>query len=250
MKKSIAVLALASLSLPLLAQTSANEIRVARGSDEYPPYEMRVDGKLSGLHVEVIQAVAAKIGLKVKWEELPWVRAQKCVEDKECDAISYISPSAEREKWASFLPGNVLSKVEMRFMIHKSNSDKLVYKGNAQEFLADKTVVVLAGYNYGPDMAKAKKYEVKNLPTLISMIVEKRNDAAVISNDDFLGFKDKPGFDQLLTLNPPIWESKSYIAFSKAPAATEVGNKFQAAYLEFKKSREYQALLTRFKINP
>lgn len=250
MKRLIASLAVTSLALPLFAQTPANEMRIARGSDEYPPYEMRLDGKLTGLHVEVVQAVAAKIGLTVKWEELPWVRAQKCVEDKECDAITYISPTAEREKWASFLPGNVLSKVEKRFMIHKSNSDKLVYKGNAQEFLADKTVVVVAGYNHGPDIAKAKKYEVKNLPTLVSMIVEKRNDVAVISNDDFFGLKGRAGVDQLMTLNPPVWESKAYIAFSRAPASTAMANKFQAAYIEFRKSRDYQVLLTRFKVSP
>lgn len=250
MTKAMLVSFLMALALSANAQSTGGELRVARGSDEYPPLEMRVDGKLTGLHIEVVEAVAARIGKKVKWEELPWLRAQKCVEDRECDAITYISPSAEREKWAIFLPGNVLSKVDMRFLVHKSNVDKLAFKGNAAEYLSDKTLVTLTGYNYGPDVAKAKKYEVKNQATLAGLIAEKRNDVAIISNDDFLGFKGKPAYDQLAVLNPPVWESRAYIAFSRAPAGSETASRFEAAYNDFKKTKDYQALVNRFKANP
>ena len=250
MTKSMAKFLLGCLLTVAAAQAMAQELKIARSSDEYPPNEMHVDGKLTGLHIETVEAVAAKLGWKVKWQELPWLRAQKCVEDRECDAITYISPSAEREKWAVFLPGNVLSKVEMHFMVHKADADKTSYKGNVGDYLAERTVVTQSGFNYGPEVAKAKKYEVKNIFTMASLIAEKRNEVAVITLDDFLGLKGKPFFDQLALLNPPVWESKSFIAFAKTPPGTEAGNKFQTAFAEFKKTREYQALLTRFKPNP
>lgn len=223
------------------------ELRVARGNENYPPNEMRINGTLTGLHVEVVEAVAARIGMKVVWEELPWLRAQKCVEEKQCDAITYISPSPEREKWATFLPGNLLSRVEMHFMIHKDNAANMAYKGNVAEFLGNRTVTALNGFNYGPEITAGKRRDVKNLATLAGMVAGKQSELGIVAREDFHGMKDQAVYQQLQILEPPVWESKAYIAFSKAPKNTSIAEKFQAGYADFRKSKDYQSLLQRFK---
>lgn len=246
MKKwSFPFLCLLGYALAASGQIRPNEILVARGSEDYPPNEMHVNGKLTGLHVELIEAVAAKIGHKIVWTGLPWPRAQRCAEFGECDAISYISPSPEREQWGLFLPTNVLSQVEMRFMIHKDNADKILFSGNAQEFLKGKTFCTILGYNYGPDVAKAQKYEVKDLATMVAMMLNKRYDIAVMNADDFVGLKSR---DDLILLDPPFWVSKAYLAFSrKATNSAELSATFQASYAEFKKTKDYVAIVNRYK---
>jgi polar amino acid transport system substrate-binding protein len=250
MKKILSFLLLSSCALWASAQSRTNELHVARGNEDYPPNEMHVDGKLTGLHIALVEAVAARLGKKVVWEELPWVRAQKCVEDGECDAITYISQTPEREKWSVFLGGNVLSKVDMRFLIHKADAAMLAFNGNTADFLNGKTLVTMAGYSYGPVVAKAKKYEVKNLATLAGMVADHRYEVAIVNADDFAGLKGKPGYDDLQLLSPAAWESNAFIAFSKVANGAEQAAKFQAAYADFKKSKDYQAISNRFKAAP
>lgn len=245
MQKLIATLFLCCCALTALGQIQANEIRIARGIENYPPYEMRVNGQLTGLHVEVIEAVAARIGHKIVWDELPWARAQRCAENGHCDAISYISPSPAREKWGLFLPGNVLSQVDMRFMTLKSNKDKIIFNGNVSDFLADKVLLSVIGYNYGPDVAKAKKYEVKDLAVLVAMVAARRYELAIINADDFAGLKSN---GDLMLLDPPVWVSQSFIAFSrKANNAADLSARFEAAYVDFKKTKDYASIVKRYK---
>lgn len=246
-KKFLIFLLLSGYALAALGQIRPNEIRVARGSEDYPPKEMHVNGKLRGIHVEVIEAVAAKMGHTVVWEELPWPRAQRCVEIGECDAISFISPSPEREQWGLFLANNVLSQVEMRFMVHKDNADKISFNGNVAEFLNHKTLLSIIGYNYGPDIAKARKYEVKDLATMASMVMNKRYDVAAINTEDFAGLRSS---SDLVLLDPPAWTSKAFVAFSrKVNNSAELAVKFQSAYVEFRKTKDYQAIVNRYKVS-
>lgn len=245
-KKLFTLLLLTGYAIQGMGQIRPSEIRVARGSEDYPPKEMHVNGKLIGLHVEVIEAVATKMGYTIVWDSLPWPRAQRCAELGECDAISFISPSPEREQWGLFLANNVLSQVEMRFMVHKDNADRISFNGNASEFLRDKTVLSTIGYNYGPDVAKARKYEVKDLATLAAMVANKRYDVAVINTEDFAGLRSRDG---LVLLDPPVWVSKAFLAFSrKAPNSAELSARFQDTYVEFRKSKDYLAIVNRYKV--
>ncbi|MES2951427.1 MAG: transporter substrate-binding domain-containing protein [Pseudomonadota bacterium] len=245
-KKLLTLLLLAGYAALAFSQIRPNEIRVARGSEDYPPKEMHVNGKLRGIHVEVIEAVAAKIGYTVVWNQLPWPRAQRCAELGECDAISFISPSPEREQWGLFLANNVLSQVEMRFMVHKDNADRISFNGNTPVFLNDKTLLSIIGYNYGPDIAKARKYEVKDLATMAAMVANKRYDVAVINAEDFAGLRLR---DDLVLLDPPAWVSKAFLAFSrKANNSSELSAKFQASYVEFKKTKDYLAIVNHYKV--
>lgn len=235
---------LCSCTLAAHGQILPNEIRVARGNENYPPYEMVIDGKLVGLHIETIETVAAKMGYTVTWIELPWMRAQRCAELGECDAVSYISPSPAREQWGLFLPNNVLSQVDMRFMIHKDDADTLVFNGNVQEFLAGKKLLSIIGYNYGPDVAKAEKHEVKDQATMAAMMKHKRYPVAIINTHDFAGLQAR---DEFVLLNPAVWVSRSFIAFSKkASSAGDLAAKFEESYVAFKKTKEYAAIVQRY----
>lgn len=225
------------------AQATAKTLIVARGNEDYPPNELHVNGKLTGLHVALVEAVAARLQVKVVWRELPWLRAQKCVETGECDAITFISPTPEREQWGLFLDGNILSKTEMRYLVHKSVVDKVRFNGNHVEFLTGKSLVAMAGFTYGPVLDKTSKYEVKSLQTLITLVADGRYDVGIVNADDFAGLRGKPNYDDVALVSPPALVGLSYIAFSKIGRGLPLAEKFQTAYADLKKSKDYAAIL-------
>ena len=57
---------------------------------------MVVDGKLTGFHIELIEAVAKQTDIDVRFESVPWKRAQQMIKNGQGDAISYISKNNER----------------------------------------------------------------------------------------------------------------------------------------------------------
>lgn len=245
MSRSIVFLLLLFVASFGWAQIQPHELRVARGNEDYPPNEMRLQGKLTGVHVEIVEAVASRMGLSVKWVELPWARAQKCTQLGECDAITYISPNKERLAWGIFLPDNALSQVEMWLMVHKDSVNQNAFHGNVSEFLAGRTLLSVIGYNYGPEIARVDKYEVKDLTTMANMMTAKRYDVAVINLDDFAALK---GREDMVLLEPAVWINKSYLAFSSSvPNAVALSQRFQTTLREFRKTREYADIMQRYK---
>ena len=58
----------------------AEKLSIVRGDGDYPPYEMILDGKLKGVHVDLVKRVAAKLDFKVEFESVPWSRAVAMIE--------------------------------------------------------------------------------------------------------------------------------------------------------------------------
>ncbi|MCP4750928.1 MAG: amino acid ABC transporter substrate-binding protein, partial [Proteobacteria bacterium] len=68
----------------------AEDVLFARVNANYAPFEMVVDGKLTGLHIELVYATASRLGVNVEFQSLPWKRAIHMVEIGTADAITYV----------------------------------------------------------------------------------------------------------------------------------------------------------------
>ena len=60
-----------------------------RGDDDYPPNEMEVDGKLTGIHIDVVRAVAENLGLKIVFKSVPWDRAVEMIQRHQKRYLSF-----------------------------------------------------------------------------------------------------------------------------------------------------------------
>mgnify|MGYP000951980232 CR=1 FL=1 len=141
MKKATLTAIMAMIAMAAFAQ--GTKITVTRDNVEYPPMEHYENGKLTGFHVDIVNEVAAKLGLSVDWQEVPWARAMKMVETGEADAITYLGQNAEREKWAIYKPDNVLSSATFSFIARKENAPKLGYDRNAETPLKGRELIVI-----------------------------------------------------------------------------------------------------------
>lgn len=237
------------LQLLLTAAASAQtEITVVRGDEQYPPFEMVVDAQLTGLHIELVTAVAGKLGLGVKWESLPWKRALRMVEMGQAHAVTYIARTPEREAWAVFLAGNVLTSSEIRFIVLKERAAEVTYDGQLARFLATRRPIVVRGFAFGSEeLDGIKKLAANNMQDLLRMLKAGHSELAVVNWGDFVGaFKGRPELAAVQPLSPPVRVTQNYIAFALKDGA--LASRFAAAMSDYKNSPQYSALLARYQI--
>ncbi len=75
-------------------------------TEELPPYNMTVDGRLTGLSTEVVRAVLEEAGLEANIPSMPWARAYDLAINAPNVLIYSIARTAEREalfKWVGSL---------------------------------------------------------------------------------------------------------------------------------------------------
>ncbi|MES2820507.1 MAG: transporter substrate-binding domain-containing protein [Pseudomonadota bacterium] len=84
---------LACLASPVRA---ADEIRIV--TEELPPYNMTLDGQLTGMSTEVVQAVLKEVGVQASIQSMPWARAYDIALNSENVLIYSITRTAQREK--------------------------------------------------------------------------------------------------------------------------------------------------------
>lgn len=232
------------------AAPGAGEISLVRGDENYPPFEMVVGGKLKGVHVEMVEAVAQRLGLRVKWQSLPWKRALRMVELGQADGVTYIGRTPEREAWAIFDDDNVLSSTEIRLVVLQARAQDISYDGNLATFLDKRSPIVVRGFEFGlADIDQRKKFAADNMADLVRQLQAHVSDVAVVNWSDFTGaFAGKPEFKQVAPLTPAIKTNYNYIAFAKAGNRAAVAQRFAQALVAYKKSAAYSALLKRYRV--
>ena len=148
MKGSVKFLLIGAMALMLGAcgggekQTVLDTNRVYKvgTTAEYPPFETLENGKIVGYDVDVIDAVAKKIGIKYEWKDMNFDGLISALQFKKIDiVIAGISSSPEREKVVNF-----------SIPYHESKTAYIMNKNNpmTMEELKGKTFGVDLGTSY------------------------------------------------------------------------------------------------------
>ncbi|MBB5205139.1 polar amino acid transport system substrate-binding protein [Inhella inkyongensis] len=227
-------------------------LKVVRGELDFPPFEMQQEGREAGLHIELVEAAAARAGLKVQWQRLPWKRALRELELGQADAATYVSRTPEREAWAIFLDDNRLSSTELRFVVRREQAERIRFDGDLPRFLGSiRKPIAIRGFQFGvPAVDQVKKLEARNLDDLLRLLHEGAADVAVLNWTDFQGsYGGRPEAQAVQGLSPPIQRMHNYLAFSKVRAATGLAQRMAEALVAYRRTPEYQALLKRYRVD-
>ncbi len=225
------------------------ELLVVRVAANYPPYEMTVDGKLTGLHIDLVYAIAKRLDLKVKFRSVPWKRAIAMIENGKADAITYVGKTDEREGFIYYDDGNILSTSNYGFITLKSRSNEIQFNGDLRSMNKYK-IGVQRGYSYGNDFDQAtylKKHVVNKMNQLITLMKIGRVDLAVLDEPEYLQNRNK--WSNFTFLKPVITNRNFYIGFSKAKKHEKLTKKFAKEMKMLKQLKEYQEILTKYKLN-
>ncbi len=183
---------------------SQTELVIARGDGNWPPYEMEVDGQLTGFHIELIRKVANNLEVSISFKSLPWKRAVKMVETGQISAITYIAKTPEREQFVYYSESNILSGTN-HYLVKRKHRDDIVYNGKIEQ-LEPHTVAYISGFTLGKDFDESTsihKVEVASSKRVIELIAKQRHDIGVVSVDDLKGMQHQGLLDELELITPP-----------------------------------------------
>ena len=260
MKKLIVLLSLLVTFGQAFATENDMMLTVVRGNGNYPPYEMAVsenevivsDSEVTGIHIDLVSAIAKQLKLKIKILSVPWKRAIHMMKSGNADAILFIGKNEEREEWAWFIDGNVLSKTQNGFFELKPKKRKFLYNGNLKQ-LEGLTIGTILGYSYGREFDRTTYFKkddgAKDESALLRKLVYQRFDLgfADINVIQYLTKKqDYAGKIEILEPSRPGYSA--YIAFSKTRKRKELAKRFAEALVPFKKTQDYDNILNKYGI--
>lgn len=244
------------LCLPL--QALATTLVVGMEEANNAPFEyVDEEVRLTGFHVELVRAVAARLGWQVEFKRHPWKRVMLDLENGHLDAVTFVARSAEREQFAMFLPDNLLHVSHTTLYIQRSRANEIHYAPPLEQWLQQWRTGIPSGYYMNDEIIDMMERGVPiSQPTvtqsqLFIMLLSDRFDAIFGSTSalskakaDIVDLDDK-----VQSLEGARFPGKKmYIAFSRK-ASPELAHAFAEAYHQFRLEPEYQALVTQFRID-
>jgi len=228
---------------------SGKELHVVRGNGEYPPHEMTVDGKLVGIHIDLVTAVAKELKLKLSIESYPWARAVQRIKQGRSDAITFLGKNSKREAFTYYFEGNITSYTKMVLFIAKDREKEIRYTGDLHA-LKPYVIAIQRGYSYGEQFDNANYLTKDAFETklqIAQLLLHKRIDIGIVNLSELkYGLKNAGVLDKLVILQPPVTRSPVYIGFSKAKAPEALAKQFSHTMAAFKKKPAYQNILKKY----
>ncbi len=130
------------------------------GWDPYEPFQMENAGKVTGLDVEIIQAISERLKCSLTYKKRPWKRLLLEIELGEIGITGSASKSADREVFGFFTDPYVSQKNYLYAL--KKDAAKFNTMTKLSEILeSGKKIGVTLGYEYGDEyanLAKDKKF--------------------------------------------------------------------------------------------
>lgn len=219
------------------------EIIVAAVQD-YPPFEYKEDGKLTGFDVELVEAIADKANLSVKWKTMKFDGIIPALQANQVDAaVSAIGIREDR-----------LEVVHFSDPYFESGLSLITLKDSAVEEEADlegKTIVAKQGTSslkLANELAEKYNAKVTKLQDDATMYMELENGNAdaVINDYPSVAYKiNQDGGDSKLRLVGDKYPSEDYgIAISKD--SEELVDKINTGLQELKDSGEFDELYSKY----
>lgn len=167
----------------LLAIVFSSSAAVARpvikyGYDEdYPPWEKNVSGKPVGINIDIMNALAGKLGFDVAFRPYPFKRVLVLLESGEIDMTGGLARSPEREAYARYLEPSY-QKTTKVFIVRRGAGIRL----RTYDDLLPLRIGVRAGnrlFEPFDSDTRLKKVEAHSMDQLFQMLLAGRTDVIV-----------------------------------------------------------------------
>ncbi len=248
MRKFIHVAFLLFFLFTLYTSAWAAELVIGISSG-YPPYYYEKEGKLTGICVDQVNAVAKKMGLEVTYKVFPWKRLLFNAKKGNVDAIMPLFRTREREEYLYF-DGLSLTYETNHFF---TSTDALISYDGDFEDIRTYRIGVVSNYSYGNSFDNyefSKKVVSQDDKHLVEMFMHNRFDIGVGNKYVIQFFAQKADVvDTIKFLGPHITKEMLYIGFSKIRNNAELSRKFSKTLYDFRATVEYQKLKEKYRIS-
>lgn len=226
-------------------------------ANNYPFEFIDEQAQLTGFHIEVVRAVCDRLDWQLTFKRTPWKRTMRALESGEVQAATFVARSAERERFARFLPQNLLHVSGTALYIKRSRAGEIHYQEPLAEMVARWRTAVPNGYYMSDEILSLIKAGAPiEQPTvtqaqLFVMLISDRFDAVFGSNSSLVRANTEvAGLSRQVQALPDAHFSGKpmYVAFSRA-APEQLAEQFAAAYQAFRQEPGYRELAQRFAVS-
>lgn len=241
------VIAVLLFMLGIVLTISAAEKKMLLVCEEYPPYQYSENGRVVGIHNDIVEEAAKNLGIKVEIILVPWPRALQMVKTGKADGIFSIFKTKEREEYLYF-PKWGISKAKNIFITYKGSGIK--YSGDFRE-MKNCTIGILRDNSYGEKFDKADfliKEDSKTSENLLRKIILKRNKVGIMNYEVAKYHLNKMREEEKIEyLYPFVSEAEIYIAFSKKKKdSKENAENFSKELEKIRESGRYEKIAEKY----
>ncbi len=216
------VLACLPLSLWILVTpvgAFAQNTEVTCYSDVFAPYVVQEGSTVSGIDTDAIAEAGKRVGVKVTFKTLPWVRLEKEIErgaDSSVDCGFAYTLTDARKAYMIFTTAPIKQSV---LSIYARKDSFANYKGLAD--VKGKTLGIRRGFKLPPELqTMVDKHEVTieevNQDDQNFQKLSKGRIDGILSNQDVAATALKqPGMEAIVALNPSIQSIATFMVFNK-----------------------------------
>jgi polar amino acid transport system substrate-binding protein len=236
-----------------IAPNHAMAEELSMGWEDWQPYQYKDSNQVvTGLDVELMQAIFKNIGYQISLAELPWKRHLNNVEQGRTDLAASASKTPEREQYAFFSdPYRTESAV---MYIRKADAGKYEFDSLRGIIGTDFNLAVTRGYYYGEEFAdlmkdpefKKRVQEVNDNQLAQRQLVRNRVD----------GFLEDPiaaaielrieGLLDKVSNHMPIYSDDIYAMFSKKSTSPKLVEAFNNSLVELRTNGTYDRIMDKY----
>ncbi len=227
--------------------------QLTMGWDPWEPYMYLTPGNtVSGLDIEIIQALAEEAGCSLEYVQDDWMTLLKKVEEGTVDLVAGASETEKRKDYALFTDAYRSES----FVLYVRTGETENFAGNLRQILDNgKRIGVTTDYIYGDEVADLQDSE-KYAKQFVNYAVGEVNyynllqhTVDVIIEDPFVGaynLKRKGIDDQIEQLPITIHSGEVHLMFSIKSVDHTTVNRFNKALGTIKRNGSYQEILKRY----
>ncbi|MEH8015960.1 transporter substrate-binding domain-containing protein [Rheinheimera muenzenbergensis] len=223
------------------------------GMDAWEPYQyMTVGNSPTGLDVELVKAVADKMGCNLNVVQGSWLELLKLLKDGEIDFVLGASQTEERKEFAYFSE----PYRQERFQLYVRKNDAEQPFSDLKSFLAaGHKVGIVNEYYYGDEVASLYADEALR-SKFVGAIISELNMARLLDEeidglleDSFVGASilRRKGLDKYIEPHSiSMGSSDVFVMFSKASVEEQQVQQFNQALQQLRNDGAYNRLLEKY----
>ncbi|MBN1981576.1 MAG: amino acid ABC transporter substrate-binding protein [Chitinivibrionales bacterium] len=230
-----------------------NVLRV--GWEEWKPYMFSDTGKMAGLDIEVLQAVAEKSGFTLEYTEVPWPRFLQKIEKGELDIASAATKTKQRQQWAYFTQPYRIEQFVMVFRGGEGKEYSLSKYGDIMNY-SDFQLGICRNMDYGSEFMELmhkKEFAVHTQETVeeklnIRKLLQNRITACLYA-DIYAAYwaAMEQNVENKIEIHPiKLTYSECSIMISKKSMSPEIVGKLNSAIDELKKSGTLEKIMEKY----
>lgn len=179
---------------------------------EFAPYVFEQNGRITGMHIEIVIAACRALGIHPRFEAMPWKRALVYVEEGRVDAL--LSPVKTPKRLAFMFYSAEPLFIEKTVLF--ARQDKNI-KVTRLDDLMGRSIGVIRGYAYSPEFDSHEgliKEDVTDAKQLMMKLDSGLTDLVIGDEGNLKYIRKKYGLADIKIVFT-VTETPDYIGFSK-----------------------------------